>query len=192
MNALILAGSLIAILAYFPLWNQIGKSKVEQNLLTHSLWAVLDLVAAATIIVQDGNSLLLIVYFICSTITALFIVKSKGRMVWTRFESFVVSMTIASMIVWYSSGSKMATVASTIALIAAGIPQLVDAWKKPHIMPLLVFCAFLTANLLSTAGGADWSIKERFYPASSASYCFLLVVFSSRKLWLKPIPNIGR
>lgn len=189
MNAFILIGSLIAVLTYFPLWKQIRAGKVEQNLLTWALWATLDLVVAATIIVQSGSFLLPIAYFVGSTITVFFIIKSKGKASWTWFESLVASITIVSMVIWYFSGGKVATVASTSAMIIAGIPQLIDAWKKPHSMPFMAFCAFLLANLLSTAGGSDWSIKERFYPASVAVYCFLIVLVSSRKLWLKPAPN---
>ncbi len=185
MNALILTGSLIAVLTYFPLWKQIRTGEVEQNLLTWALWAILDLVVAATIIVQGGSFLLPIAYFFGGTITVFLIVKSKGKASWTWFESLIASLTIASMVIWYFSGGKIATVASTSTMCIAGIPQLIDAWKKPYSMPLVAFCTYLLANSLSMAGGSDWSIKERFYPALAAAYCFLVVLFSSRKFWLK-------
>lgn len=190
MNVLILAGSVVAILIYFPLWKGIRTGKVEQNLLTWALWGTLDFVVAATIIAQKGSFLLPIAYAIGSLITVLFIVKAKGKASWTWFESLVSFLVLASMVIWYFSGDKVAAVASTTAMCIAGVPQLIDAWKKPHSMPLLVFSAYLLANVLSTAGGSDWSIKERFYPASAAVYCFLIVLFSARKLWLKPAPSL--
>ena len=117
MNVLILAGSAVAILTYFPLWKGIRTGKVEQNLLTWALWGVLDLVVAATIIVQGGSFLLPIAYTIGSSITAVFIAKSKGKASWTWFESLVLSLVLASMVIWYFSGGKVATVASTIAMV---------------------------------------------------------------------------
>lgn len=186
MNVLILAGSVVAILTYFPFWKAIRTGKVEQNLLTWALWGTLDLVVTAIIIVQGGSFLLPIAYTIGASITVIFIAKSKGKTSWTWFESLVTSLVVVSMVIWYLCGSKVATVASTIAMLIAGVPQLIDAWKKPRSMPLLAFSAYLLANILSTAGGIDWSIKERFYPASAAAYCFLIVLLSARKLWLKP------
>src|SRR3989344_9350376 len=116
MNVLILAGSAVAILTYFPLWKGIRIGKVEQNLLTWALWGIRDLVVAATIIVQKGSFLLPIAYAIGSSITVVFIAKAKGKASWTWFESLVLSLVLASMVIWYLSGSRVATVASTTAM----------------------------------------------------------------------------
>ncbi len=62
MNVLVLAGSTVAILTYFPLWKQISGGKVKQNLLTWVLWGALDLLVALTIVVQHGSWLLPTVY----------------------------------------------------------------------------------------------------------------------------------
>src|SRR3989344_6235065 len=132
MNALVWAGSILALLTYFPLWKQIRSGKAKQNLLTWALWGTLDAVIAATIIVQRGNFLLPIVYTIGSMLTVYFILKAGNKTVWTWFETMVVLLTIASMMIWYFSGGKAAAVASTMAMCIAGIPQLVDAWKKPQ------------------------------------------------------------
>jgi hypothetical protein len=143
----------------------------------------------ATIIAQKGNFLLPAAYTAGSAITSFLIVKSGNKTSWTWFETMVASLVVISMGVWYLSGDKVATVASTTAMVVAGIPQLVDAYKKPQDMPFLVFVSYLIANGLSTAGGKGWSIGERFYPASATLYSFVAVVFSARKLWLKREPE---
>jgi len=186
MNALIWAGSILALLTYFPLWKQIRSGKAKQNLLTWALWGVLDAVVAATIIVQKGNFLLPVVYTIGSTLTVYFILKAGNKAAWTWFETMVASLTIASMVIWYFSGGKVATVASTTAMLIAGIPQLNDAWKKPQDMPFLAYISYSIANCLSTAGGKSWAIEERFYPAGATVFCFLIAVLAARKFWLKP------
>lgn len=186
MNVWILAGSVIAILTYFPLWKQIRSGKTDQNLLTWLLWGILDGVVAATIIVQGGNFLLPLVYAIGGLVTATFIFRSGNKTSWTWFETLVALLTIASMVIWYFSSGKVATVASTMAMTIAGAPQFVDAWKKPKDMPLLAYFSYFIANCFSTAGGKSWTIEERFYPAVCVIICFSLVVLSARKFWQKP------
>lgn len=185
MNALIWAGSILALLTYFPLWKQIRSGKAKQNFLTWALWSALDAVVAATIIVQEGNFLLPVVYTIGGTLTVYFILKAGNKAAWTWFETMVASLTIVSMVIWYFSGKKMATIASTTAMLIAGIPQLVDAWRKPQDMPILVYSSYFIANYLSMAGGKSWVVEERFYPASAAVFCFLIAVLATRKFWLK-------
>ncbi|MEK9152401.1 MAG: hypothetical protein AAB692_03475 [Patescibacteria group bacterium] len=185
MSAFIWAGSILAILTYFPLWKQISAGEIKQNLLTWVLWGALDLVAAATIIVQNGSFLLPATYTIGSALTVLFIARTGNKTSWTWFESLVASLVVASMALWYASGDKVATIASTTAMLIAGVPQIIDAWKKPHEMPVLVYASYFAANCLSMAGGKSWSVEDRFYPATAAVFCLVLVALSGRKFLLK-------
>jgi hypothetical protein len=185
VNVLVWAGGMLAILTYFPLWKGIKSGKVKQNLFTWLLWAILDGIVAVTIIAQNGNFLLPVAFTVGSVITSFFIVGSKNKVSWTWFETMVVLLVVSSMGVWHFSGDRVATIASTIAVTIAGIPQLIDAWKKPKDMPILEFVSYTIANGLSTAGGKNWSISERLFPASGTVFCLLIVVFSARKFWQK-------
>ncbi len=189
MNTLIWAGSILAILTYLPLWKQIRTGKADQNLFSWVLWCILDAIAAATIVAQGGNFLLPMVYTVGSFVTSLFISRSGNKASWTWFETLVASLVLVSMMIWYFSGDKIATIASTLAMLIAGIPQLIDAWKKPQNMPFLVYISYVVANCLSIAGGKNWSIKERFYPVAAGAICFLLTALAARKFWLKPAPT---
>ena len=186
MNALVLAGSIVAILTYFPLWKQIRSGKARQNLLTWALWGALDAIVAATIIVQHGSWLLPVAYTFGSGLTVVIIMRQGDKASWTWFETMVASLALVSMVVWYLTTNVIATVASTSAMLIAGMPQLKDAWQKPEEMPLGAYASYFVANLLCTAGGADWSIKERFYPASAALFCLIITMLAARRLWQRP------
>ncbi len=184
MNMFVLAGSVLAILTYLPLWKQVRSGEVKQSLLTWVLWAILDALVALTIIVQNGNFLLPTIYIVGSAVTAFLIYKSGTRASWTWFESFIVFLVFVTMVVWRMSTDKAATIASTAAVVIAGIPQLIDAWKKPNEMPMAVFSSYFVANMLSAAGGKDWSIEERLYPFACAVLCLLIILCSVRKFWI--------
>ena len=181
MSTLTWVGSALGLLTYFPLWKQIRAGDVEQNVLTWALWAALDSIIAAAIFSQGGSFLLPMIYGLGSLLTVIFLIRSGNKAVWTWFEVFVAFLAFLSMVVWYLSGDKVATIASSVAMMIASIPQIKDAWKKPREMPLLVYCSYLVANCLVTAGGADWSIKDRFYPTSATFVCGFIVALTLRK-----------
>jgi hypothetical protein len=189
MNAFAWTGSILALLTYFPLWAQIKRKSVKQNLLTWALWAVLDIIVMASIIVQKGNFLLPVAYTIGSTVTVFVIFKSGDKSSWSWFETLITTLVIICVAVWYTSGSKAATVASAMAMVVASVPQIIDAWKNPLDMPVLVYFSCFIANCLSIAGGKNWSIEERFYPVVVTIICFVIFVISARKFWLKPVPT---
>lgn len=178
MNSLILLGGAVALLAYLPLWKQVAGGNVRQNLLSWALWAMLDGIAAATIIFQGGNFLLPLAYAVGGLVTTFVILKFGGRARWTRFESLVSFLVLASIFIWLISGNKMATIASTIGMLIAGMPQLIDAWKNPKNMPLLAYLLYFVANCFSVLGGENWSIEERFYPICGAIYGFTTICFT--------------
>lgn len=183
MNEFILASTVIAIAAYFPLWKQIRSGSAKQNLLTWLLWGALDGVVAATIIAQKGNYFLAATYTIGTFITVAFIAVAGDHASWTWFETMVVTLVAVSMGIWYFSGSKMATIVGTSAMLIAGVPQLVDTWKKPAECPTLVYFVYIVANCLATAGGKNWAVEERFYPISAAIFCFLVAAISLRRFF---------
>jgi len=150
------------------------------------LWSTLDGISAGTIIAQHGNYLLPLAYTIGSGIATFCILKSK-QVVWTWFESFVTFLVLVCLAIWALSGSKTATVASTLAMVIAGIPQLIETARKPWETPILIYLGYFTANSLSVFGGKDWLIQERFYPSSAAIYCFFIVILAMRKLYLGPL-----
>lgn len=185
MNGFLIVASMIAIATYFPLCKQIKSGSVKQNLLTWILWGCIDWLIGIEIFFEGGNFLLAITYAFGSFSTTVFIFKAKHENIWTKFESIVVFLVFISMVMWYLSGGKWAIVASTTAMVISGIPQLVDAYKKPHDMPLLAYLAYLAANCFSVVGAKEWSVEERLYPVCAGILCLSAVVFMARRFWIK-------
>ncbi|MEK7653719.1 MAG: hypothetical protein AAB345_00350 [Patescibacteria group bacterium] len=196
MNTLLILSAMCAILAYIPLWVHLPSGKVKQNLLTWILWGSLEVIMTAAIVAQKGNFLLPAAYFLGTVVTIYLIFRAQkgvrsdarvgapipfGRLGWTWFESIVTALVIACMIIWYFAGSKVATIAGTFAMLFAGIPQLIDVWRCPREMPLLTALLYLSANSLSSAGGKDWSIQERFYPTCAVFYSLATIIFILRR-----------
>ena len=177
---LITAGFLVALIAYGFLVHSLIVGKATQNFTTWFLWALLDAIAATSILYQGGNSWNVVLYVFGSTAIA-FIVLKSGTIMWTWFETMIVCLVVACLVIWKISDAKMATIASTIAVIIAGIPQLVEAYQKPEDSPLIVYVGFLLGNILATVGGKEWSVQERFYTTMCGIYCGVYALLIARK-----------
>lgn len=175
MNSLIALSTVLALFLYFPLCIQIIKGKVQQNFATWFLWATLDGVAAGTLVVQHGNYLLPVAYTLGSGITALCIIRSKN-FVWTWFESLVTILVIICITIWAVSGPRIATIASSLAMIIAGAPQIIETYQRPRDTPIMIFFGYFTANSLSMLGAKSWTVEERFYPTCAATFCLAIVI----------------
>lgn len=173
-------GSFIAIFLYYPLVSGILQGKIEQSFATWILWVSLDLIALISIILQSGNYLLLVVYCAGGTIVIISLVYKK-QFKWTRFETFILFLVIACLIIWAISGSKMVTISSTLAVVISGIPQFAESWKKPDLQTSYIYAGCVLANGFSFLGGKSWSIEERFYPGACAILCFCIAMTILRK-----------
>lgn len=178
-------GAALAILAYIILGHGLSQSKMPQNILTWGLWAILDLVAFVSVLVQGGNSLLIAIFVLGSASITVLIYRTGGVITWTWFEKTILLLVALCMMIWYLSGPQGATIASTIAVCLAGVPQLKDIAKNPNETPLSLWVLCFFANGITTAGGKNWSIEERLYPAACAVYCLILVLLTLRRYTYK-------
>jgi len=185
VNSFTLAGIIVGIAVYIPLCIQILSGKTKQNLATWGLWALLDSIAAASLFYQHGNFFLPALYALSSTVISLSILKSKNFS-WTWFETMVAFMVVACIVIWAISGAYVATIASTTAVVIAGIPLTAECWKKPEESPFLTYLGFLVANALGVIGGKEWSVTERLYTAACTALCLVVVIFIARRFWRKP------
>ena len=139
MNFYNIAACAIAVAVYALLCIQVLQRKVPQNFATWILWALLDSIAAASLIVQEGNFWIPVFYALGSGAIVFSVLKTKTAGKWTNFESMIVVLVVICIIAWALSGPQMATIASTTALAIAGIPQVMDVYKKPFESPLFVW-----------------------------------------------------
>lgn len=181
MNTLAVFGALIAALMYVPLTISVWKG-FPQNFATYFLWGLLDVIAAGSIMVKGGNFLLPATYVFCVIAVVLGILRT-GTFKCGRVEWVTSLLVFLSIVVWMFVGSRAAVIVSSISVCLAGVPQLVDFWHKPREAPLGIYAGFMISNTISTFAGADWSIEERFYPASGSVLTMIFVLVAARR-WL--------
>jgi hypothetical protein len=171
----------LAMFLYLPLTIQIFRGTVKQNFATWVLWGLLDGLASASMFVQDGNWQLPAMYVLGCSVILISILIKDGIFIWTRFETYVGLLVLACIVGWIQSGPRFATIFSSVAMVIASFPQIVDSWKKPHEVPVFVYIGYFVVNLLSAIGGKSWTIEERFYPLMCVFICAIFVGFSLRK-----------
>jgi hypothetical protein len=172
---------IICMAAYIPLSVGIVKNKVEQSFAAFMLWGMLDTIASITTIVQEGNFWLPLGNAVgASAIALLLLVKRQAS--WSWIESMTFFLVIICLMIWYTSGEQAGIVASSLAVVIASIPQVVDTYKKPTSTPAGAYLIFLSANILSFVGGKNWTIEERFYSGCSVFLCIVILLLTRRKV----------
>lgn len=182
MNAFALMGAAIAALAYLPLIIGTWRKQTELNFGTYLLWSALNAITTLPTVLAGGNYLLSAIYLACSLAVLAGIIKTGGFK-WTRVETATTWLVLVCLLIWALGGGRAAIVASTLGVVLASIPQLVDFWKQPSTVPVKVFVLFTIANGLSIFGGNAWTIEERFYSTSCTILTLGFVLVAARK-WL--------
>lgn len=174
---------IFGLLLYLPLGWQLLSGQVTQNPATWLLWGSLDVIAAASMYKQKGNWQLPAAYVGGCTFTLICMKLSGQKSEWTSFETLICGIVFLCIVGWYKSGPRLATILSTVGVVIAGFPQLKDAWVAPEQMPFIIYIGYTFVNYLSTKGGKEWSVEERFYPACCTGLCFAIAGLSAQKFF---------
>jgi len=159
-----ISSGVLALLMYVPFVMRALKDGGEgQSFAMWALWAVLDTTMTFSLIVQGGNFLLTAGFSIGSIVLAL-ILLAKGRATWSWFETSILVLVMVCLTVWKVSGPKMATIATTAAILIAGIPGAIELWRHPQPAVGRLWGGYAIANLLALFGGHSWTIEERLAP----------------------------
>jgi hypothetical protein len=173
-------GGILGIAAYVLLIVALLRTKTEQSFAAFMLWALLDLIATITTVLSDGNYWLALSNAVGSTVITVLLV-AKRQVSWSWVESMTAVLVVICLIVWYAAGEEAGIVASSMAVVIASIPQMVDTYKKPEATPTLIYMVFLMANIVSLIAGRAWTIEERFYQCCAILLCAVIIVLSLRK-----------
>ena len=182
MNAFAILGAVVAAAMYIPLTVNVWRRTLVQNFATYFLWGLLDTIAAGSIAVQGGNFLLPAIYALCCAGVLVAILRTR-TLTWSWRETATSGFVVLSIIIWLFVSNEMATIVSTAGVVAAGLPQLYDIWKKPAGAPVLTYVGFTVANVLSTMAGQSWSVQERLFGSSCTVLTVVFVIVGARK-WL--------
>lgn len=172
--------TIVALFLYLPLARQILKGEVKQNIATWILWGSLDVIVAISLFLQNGNWHLPTAYVGGCTLIIICLLKARV-MTWGRFETLMTFIVIACLIGWWQSGPRLATILSTAGMVAATLPQIRDAYRSPFDMPLKIYAGYTVVNMISTMGGAGWTVEDRLYPLTCTILCALVVLAACRK-----------
>jgi hypothetical protein len=155
---------------------------------------VLDLISAIAIFIKKGYPLLTILFVIGSGYISFYLYRNNKR-TWNPIDNFIVFLIFICCIVWYRSGEIMAIIASTTAVLLAGIPQLISVAKNPNKSLLPIFYSFTIGNLffffVSLYSGKElFEFEEfvKFYivPVANGLMSLVYVLLSFRKKNTKP------
>jgi len=171
----------IEIIAYFLIGLGILKSGVKQSFAAFMLWGMLDIIATITTIIEQGNYWLALSNAVGATAVCI-LLGLKKQISWTWVELFTATLVVVCLGVWIITGEIFGLISSSIAVVIAAVPQMVETYKKPASTPTRAYVVFLIANVVSLFAGRSWSIEERFYPACGVFLTVVILVFSLRKI----------
>lgn len=142
-------------------------------------WGGLDFINAGSAYIGGQPIILPVVFGLISLIIAAAL-AARGQFYWTWFETLITVGVIVSIVVWYFAGAEAAFWASIISLFLAGLPQTVEAYRKPETMfciPWILYwfaCATTTSGLLIQ--GKE-SVDQLVYAGMGICTLGVLIVF---------------
>lgn len=181
IDILPLVAGIISMVAYLPLISGIIQNKIEQSFAAFMLWAMIDAIAAVTTVIEEGNFWLPLGNALGSALVAA-LLMIKGKMAWSRIETMTSTLVIICLVTWYLSGERAGIILSSLAVLTASIPQIIDTFKRPWTTPVVPYIIFLCANIVSFMAGKSWAIEERFYAGCSIMLCVVIILFAVRKV----------
>lgn len=174
-----LAGA-IGIVAYAVLITGLLKTNIQQSFAAYMLWSMLDSIATITTFLEGGNYWLPLSNTVGSFAVTILLIKKK-QVSWSWVETGTAALVTICLLIWYAAGEQAGIISSSVAVVIASVPQMVDTYKKPSATPTKAYMIFLIANIVSLIAGKSWSMEERLYAACSVFLCLVIVMFSLRK-----------
>ncbi len=187
MDSFILAGGIVAAVTYIFLCIGIVMG-TPQSFSTWILWAFIDVIAAISIASKGGSFLLPTVYAAGSTLIFVAILVKFRKFEWTWFETMIAGLVVICLAIYGVFGGTFGTIAATISVGIAGVPQFGEFWSKPEKnswQVFMVYSGFLASNILTTLGGKNVSIQEIYYPLYCTVMCISIVYAIGRGIALK-------
>lgn len=180
-EALKIAGGGLALLMYAPLLVSAVRDRgAGQSFAMWALWAVLDTTVTIALVEQHGN-FWLTGGFAVGSIALTLLLLACGRFAWGWLETVILLLVLGCLAVWKFSGPRGATIATTVAIVIAGLPGLLELWRHPQPALARIWAGYTVANLLGFWGGAEWTIEARFAPGIFALQTLVLTLVGFRR-----------
>lgn len=155
----------------------------NQSFASYLLWAILDglLLYHSSQNPEGANLPIMVGFTIGSTITAIVLIIRR-QFSWGGLETFVAFLIVCCWYIRLNYDHDTATTATVIALMLAGVPQLRHTILKPWEVPTLVWAVFTIGSAISFFGKESWALDEWLFSGTSAIYCAIITVLSTRKM----------
>lgn len=176
-------GVVLGIIPQFMVMWGIYKKTMKLSFSTYFIWFVLNLIITVASIVERGNYYLSLSFVALNLLIALMVLAAEQKVSFPVWERFLTVLCLICMGVWYATSGAYAVIAASLAVFIAGVPQFVVVYKNPKLTSSAVWLLATLAGLFAVLGGKEWSIAERFYPATFLLYaCIgLLILFVRRQ-----------
>jgi hypothetical protein len=180
MNLLDIATIVTAFLPYIIFTVSIVKFNAKQNGASYVLWTVLDSIMLACVYFQHKNITLYSTITIGTAMVMLTLLIKK-QFEYKLFEFFITILIGICLFVFFKSGLYFATIATTVAVNLAAIPQIIDTWKKPKETPTIGYLLLATSGVLSAIKADAWTVPDRLPSINCAIFCFGIALLSMRR-----------
>ena len=181
MRLIVIASIVTGVIPYILLTKGVLKGTIKQNFATWILWLILDSIVLKGTFEQHGNVILFSVFTAGTFVVTMILAFKKQFLEWRWFETYVAMMTAVCIGIYFSSGPYVATIASTIALAIAAIPQIVDTYTHPETSPTIANLFFAASSGFSIIGAKDWTVQERLPQTQAFCIIAIIVLLSIRK-----------
>jgi hypothetical protein len=178
-----LVAAVLAVVAYGLIIRDMIRSGESMNVATWVIWAVLDGVAFASAYASGERVPWMIGVFTSGAIVIAILSIKNGKWQWGWLEWVCTIAAVLSFGLW-SFGPVWSLVASSLAMFVGGLPQVVDAYKAPHLQSKLNWGLFLASNTTSLLGANLLLMGEWFYPMMGVAFNTLImgaIVFSPKR-----------
>jgi len=177
-----IAGGVMTFLLFIPMIvNTLKFGGGGQSFATWLLWAALDGILIFSVVEQHGNFLVAL-GFAAGDVVMATILLCQRHVRWSRFETIILLLVIACLIVWKSSGPMVATIAATLGGCISGLPGLVTLWRNPNRRLGNIWAGYAVANGLAFLGGTAMTVAERFVPGVFTVFSLLMFMASRWRL----------
>lgn len=177
-----IVGGAIGFSAYLVGIYYIIRQQKYPSFASYALWATLDgiMLYHAAQNPEGANLPIIAGFTIGSAVTAI-ILLAKGKFSWGKTEWIVTFLIIVCLYVKYNYSHNTMTIATATALMLAGIPLLLDTWKKPDTVPTRVWGIFAVGSIIAFFGKTSWALDEWLFSGTSAIYTTVIVLLSRRE-----------
>lgn len=162
-----LLGGIFSAITIIAFAVYLATNNVSQNIASWIMWTILDTLILLSSLAAGNKKPWLAIGFTFGASLVTIIILTKGMWHWGTVETISAIGAGIATICWLKLGPRSAIIASTIAMIVAGIPSIHDAWVQPNPVSWWLWGGVAFSCVLSCYGAKSWTIEERFLPCTS-------------------------